>query len=378
MIHFNDLKSVNDSYGQELDEAVRNVVHSGWYVKGHEVESFEHEFAEYVGTKYCIGVGNGLDALAVVLQAWKQMYGWNDGDEVILPDNTFIATALAVSRVGLTPVLCEPHTDLPTIDETKIEALITARTRAIIPVHLYGIMCQMDVVNRIAHKYGLKVLEDACQAHGALYYSNSGKELSTLFGSRAGNNSDAAAFSFYPVKNLGCLGDGGAVATNSHELACMVRSIANYGQEKKYVNVYKGFNSRLDELQAAVLRVKLRHLDKGNSRRIEIAHYYSTHICHPAVELLPDITDYSHVYHVYAIKCKNRNYLQTLLCDHGIETLIHYPIPIHKQKAYTEYASQRFPIAEMWSDTELSLPISQAMSDDDVKQVVDCINQNIF
>lgn len=379
MVHFYDLKRVNSTFGEELDEAIRRVVHSGWFVKGHEVESFEHEYAEYVGVKYCIGVGNGLDALTAVLRAWKLMYGWNDGDEVIVPDNTFIATALAVSRVGLIPVFCEPHIVMPAIDETKIEGLITPRTRVIIPVHLYGMMCRMDQINRIARKHGLKVLEDACQAHGALYYSDgTEKELSTLFGSRAGNNSDAAAFSFYPAKNLGCLGDGGAVATNNQELAMMVRSLTNYGQEKKYVHVYKGFNSRLDELQAAVLRVKLRHLDSANNRRIEIAHYYSTHICHPAVELLPDTTDCSHVYHVYAIKCKNRDYLQTLLHDHGIETLIHYPIPIHKQKAYAECTHLRFPVAEMWSDTELSLPISQAMSDEEVRQVVDCINQNIF
>ena len=211
MIKYYDLKRVNASFGEDLRTAMSRVATSGWYLKGREVEQFEKEFAAYIGVTYCVGVGNGLDALTAVLTAWKMMYGWNDGDEVIVPDNTFIATALAVSKAGLKPVLCEPHLEIPTIDETQVERLITPLTRVIIPVHLYGLMCNMDVINKIARKHKLMVLEDACQAHGAIYNSNTGLQLSTLFGKRAGNNGDAAAFSFYPTKNLGCMGDGGLV-----------------------------------------------------------------------------------------------------------------------------------------------------------------------
>jgi len=378
MIHYYDLKKVNDSFGQELQDAVSNVARSGWFVKGKEVEAFEYEFAEYVGTRYCVGVGNGLDALTAVLLAWKQIYGWNDDDEVILPANTFIATALAVSRIGLKPVFCEPHSDVPIIDETKIEALITPLTRVIIPVHLYGLMCRMDQINGIARKHGLKVLEDACQAHGALYSSCEVKQLPTLFGTRAGNTGDAAAFSFYPAKNLGCMGDGGAVTTNDGELAAVVRSVSNYGQSSKYVHDRIGFNSRLDEIQAAALRVKLRRLDHDNERRMEIAHYYSTHISHPEIKLLPDITDNSHVYHIYAVRCANRDRLQNLLLEKGVECLVHYPTPLHRQKAYADYASRQFPVAECWADEELSLPLSQVMTDAEIMQVVDYINQSIF
>ncbi len=378
MIHYYDLKRVNDSFGNDLYNAANSVLHSGWFVKGKEVEAFEREYADYVGVRYCVGVGNGLDALTAVLLAWKQMYGWADNDEVILPANTYIATALAVSRIGLRPVFCEPHVDVPTIDETQLESLITPRTRAIIPVHLYGLMCRMDQINKIARKHGLKVLEDACQAHGAFHYSGGGQELWSLFGMRAGNIGDAAAFSFYPAKNLGCLGDGGAVTTNDAELATVVRSITNYGQTSKYVHDRIGFNSRLDEVQAAVLRVKLGRLDKDNRRRMEIAHYYSTHISNPAVQLLPDITDSSHVYHIYAIRCHNRNQLKDSLLEQGVECLIHYPTPIHKQKAYSECSALQLPVAERWSDEELSLPLSPVMTDEEVRQVVDCINQNIF
>ena len=378
MIKYFDLKRINASFGDDLKTALSRAATSGWYIRGNEVEQFENDFAAYVGTNYCIGTGNGLDALTAVLMAWKQIYSWNNGDEVIVPDNTFIATALAVTRAGLVPVLCEPHQDIPTIDETQIERHITPRTRAIIPVHLYGLMCHMDAITKIAKKHHLKVLEDACQAHGAIYSSNAQLQLSTLFGRRAGNYSDAAAFSFYPAKNLGCMGDGGAVTTNDAELAERVRAIANYGQTEKYQHDYDGFNSRLDELQAAVLSVKLRRLDKDNTRRIEIAHYYSTHICHPAVELLPDITDNSHVYHIYAIKCKNRNYLQQLLLEHGIQTQVHYPISIHRQKAYSQYATLHLPISDHWADDELSLPLSPLMTDEEVQTVVDTINQNIF
>lgn len=377
-IKYLDIKKINSSFGDDLWKATSKVLHSGWYIKGSEVEAFEKEFAEYVGVKYCIGTANGLDAITVILKAWRQMYGWNEGDEVIVPANTFIATVFAITRAGLKPVLCEPHISNPCIDETRIRELITERTRAIVPVHLYGNICNMDAINRIAHTHRLKVLEDACQAHGAIYNSSIGLELMSMFGKRAGNNSDAAAFSFYPGKNLGCMGDGGAVVTNNFELSERVRSIANYGQTERYVHDYAGLNSRLDELQAAVLRVKLKRLDKDNQRRIEIAEYYSSHICHPAIELIPFVGDNSHVYHICPIKCKNREYLKKLLAENNIETQIHYPIPVHKQKAYPEFSERNMPIAEQWADEELSLPISPVMTDDEVRKVVDCINQNIF
>lgn len=378
MINYYDLQRVNASYGDELKNVLHSTLASGWYVRGSETEHFEREFADHVGTQYCIGVGNGLDALTAVLLAWKIQNGWVDGDEVILPDNSFIATALAVSRVGLTPVFCDPKAELPIIDETLIPDLITPRTRALIPVHLYGLMCNMDAINDIAHRHHLKVLEDACQAHGAICHSVSELQLATLFGKRAGHCGDAAAFSFYPAKNLGCLGDGGAVTTDDKELATLVRSLTNYGQSSKYVHDMQGFNSRLDEIQAAVLRVKLRRLDHDNARRIELAHYYNTHISHPAVEMLSDITDHSHVYHVYAIRSKNRDRLQQLLLDAGVQTLVHYPVSIHQQQAYADAAELYLPQSDRWAKEELSLPLSPVMADEEIQTVVDIINQNIF
>lgn len=383
-VKYQDLQAVNASFGDELFSTMRGVIKGGWYIRGTEVEKFEEEFADYCGTNYCIGVANGLEALQLVLESWKEMYGWNDGDEVIVPANTFIATVIAIQRARLKPVLAEPHIKFATIAESLINKLITDRTRAIIPVHLYGQICEMDTINRIARKHKLKVLEDACQAHGAIYCSQNELEVATLFGRRAGNNAHAAAFSFYPSKNLGALGDGGAVTTNDRDLADLVRIKANYGSRTKYEHLTQGMNSRLDEIQAAVLRVKLRRLDKDNMRRREIAHYYTTHICHPAIELIPYVGDGSHVYHVYAVKCKNRKYLQDLLLEHGVETLIHYPKPVHLQPAYAreaggvEWTNGSFPVAESWANDELSLPINQSLTDEEVKYVVECINQNIF
>lgn len=376
-VKYQDLKGVNETFGDDVVDAVRRVVRSGWYIKGSEVEAFENEFAEYCGTKYCVGVGNGLDALTLVLESWKDMYGWTDGDEVVVPANTFIATVLAIVRAGMKPVLVEPRLDAAIIDESQISKVLTPRTRVLLPVHLYGQICQMDAINHIAIRHKLKVLEDACQAHGAIYNSQKGLELASLFGRRAGNNGDAAAFSFYPGKNLGAMGDAGAVTTNDRELADMVRKKANYGSLQKYEHEVIGVNSRLDEVQAAVLRVKLKRLDKDNMRRRDIARYYAEHICHPAVQLIPYVADGSHVYHIYAIRCKNRNYLQQLLREQGVETLIHYPHPIHQQPAFNMQGAA-FPVAERWSNEELSLPISQSMTDEQVEYVVECINQNIF
>lgn len=374
MIKFNDLRRVNESYGKELTEAISNVVQQGWYIHGKQVDSFELEFADYVGAKYCIGVGNGLDALTLILQAWKEMYGWSEGDEVIVPSHTFVATVLAVSRVGLRPVFCEVRSDNALMDENMLEGLLTYRTKAIIPVHLYGRICNMDPILNIARTNGLKVCEDACQAHGAIYSSSLKMDLTSMFGNRAGNIGDAAAFSFYPGKNLGCMGDGGCVTINDPEEAIMIRRLANYGQSEKYVHEVKGFNSRLDELQAAMLRVKLKRLDKDNNRRQEIARYYCDNIRNVWIKVPQFVPDMSNVYHIFPIRCKDRDKLQAYLNGCGIETLIHYPTLVHKQKAYKEYSFTQLPVSEEWAAEELSLPMSCVLTDKEVIEIVKCVN----
>lgn len=352
-VDFLNLQRVNESFGSELKEAVNRVVSSGWYLLHTEVEAFEQEFADYLGVKHCVGCGNGLDALTLVLMAWKEQLGWQDGDEVIVPSNTFIATVLAVSRAGLKPVFCEPNLEDALIDVNRIEALITEHTRCIIPVHLYGQTCDMERIMQIAKAHGLKVLEDACQAHGAEGVAQA----------------DAAAYSFYPGKNLGALGDGGCIVTNDEELAQQVRSLANYGQSVKYTHLCKGVNSRLDEVQAAVLRVKLRRLDKDNARRREIASYYHENL--KGIVSVPWIPahPFRHVFHVYAIRMEHRDELQKSLREKGIQTLIHYPIPPHRQQAYREFQHLHLPIAEEWGRTELSLPMSPVMTDEEVEAV---------
>ena len=292
------------------------------------------------------------------------MHAWDHNTEVIVPANTFIATILAITRAGLKPVLCEPRKDNALIDCEKAKALINEHTRVILPVHLYGRTCDMASINVLAFKHGLKVLEDACQAHGAF----SGAK-------RAGNLADAAAFSFYPGKNLGALGDGGAITTNNKELADRVRRIANYGQSQKYIQVSKGVNSRLDELQAAILLAKLPRLDKDNERRQQIAEYYNTHIVHPDI-LLPLTKRYAeNVFHIYPVRCQRREQLQAWLAVNGIQTQIHYPCPPHRQKAFREWNTLNLPITDDWSNTELSLPVSPVMSDQEVAYVAQIINQ---
>ena len=325
-VDFLNLQRVNESFGSELKEAVNRVVSGGWYLLHTEVEAFEREFADYLGVKHCVGCGNGLDALTLVLMAWKEQLGWQDGDEVIVPSNTFIATVLAVSRAGLKPVFCEPNLEDALIDVNRIEALITEHTRCIIPVHLYGQTCDMERIMQIAKAHGLKVLEDACQAHGA---------------------------------------EGVA----HEELAQLVRSLANYGQSVKYTHICKGVNSRLDEVQAAVLRVKLRRLDKDNARRREIASYYHENL--KGIVSVPRIPAHPsrHVFHVYAIRTEHRDELQKSLREKGIQTLIHYPIPPHRQQAYREFQHLHLPIAEEWGRTELSLPMSPVMTDEEVEAV---------
>ncbi len=368
-IPFLDLKSLNAQYFNEYEKAFDSVVNSGWYIQGSECKAFEAEFAVYCGTKHAIGVANGLDALILILRAYKEMGVMQEGDEVIVPSNTYIASILAISENGLVPVLVEPDIDTYLLDPSKIEANITPKTKAILPVHLYGQTCEMNKINEIAKKHNLKVIEDSAQSHGAYFEDK-----------RSGNLGDASGFSFYPGKNLGALGDGGAVTTNDDALASAIRALGNYGSHKKYENLYKGVNSRLDEMQAAMLRVKLRYLDQEVEKRREIAAYYLGNIKNDNI-ILPtqnsklNIKNYpNHVWHLFVIRTQKRDELQKYLSDNGIQTLIHYPLPPHKQKAYTEWHNQSYPISEQIHDEVLSLPISGVQSLEDTKKIVEAIN----
>lgn len=361
-IPFVSFVPMHNEIREELDRAYASVMDSNYFIQGTECAKFEEEFAEYIGSKYCIGVANGLDAIYLILRAM----GIGSGDEVIVPSNTYIATALAVSYAGAVPVFVEPEIETYNIDVTRIEEKITDRTKAIIPVHLQGRAADMDAVNAIAKKYGLKVIEDAAQAHGAKYK-----------GTKIGTLSDAAAFSFYPGKNLGALGDGGCVTTNDKELADKIRAIGNYGSTEKYHHMYMGCNSRLDEMQAAFLRVKLTQLDKWNKARQEIAARYLAEIKNPLISLPLEVSaDYEHVYHVFVVRCEKRDELEAYLKEKGIGTVKHYPIPMHLQPAYKELniANGELPIAEEISITVLSLPMYYGMTDAEVSYVIDTIN----
>jgi dTDP-4-amino-4,6-dideoxygalactose transaminase len=361
MIPFLDLKKINAQYRDDMITACTKVIDSGWYIQGNECKEFEKEFAEFCGTKYAIGVANGLDALILILRAYKELGIMQVGDEIIVPSNTYIASILAISENNLVPILVEPDIATYLIDYSKIEEKITSKTKAIMPVHLYGQTCQMDEINKIAKKYNLKVIEDSAQAHGAYYKDK-----------RAGNLGDASGFSFYPGKNLGALGDGGAVTTNDEELANTIRALGNYGSHKKYENIYAGVNSRLDEIQAAILRVKLRYIDKEIDKRKKIANYYLENIKNDNV-ILPTITTDS-VWHLFVIRTKNRDKLQKYLSDNSVQTLIHYPIPPHKQDAYKEWNGNSYPISEQIHKEVLSLPISGVQSLEDTKKVIKVIN----
>lgn len=365
MIPFLDLKSINAQYRAELIEACTHVINSGWYINGNECKAFELEFAEYCGTKYAVGVANGLDALILIIRAYKELGFMQDGDEVIVPSNTYIASILAISENNLVPVLVEPDINTYLLDPMIIEDKITAKTKAILPVHLYGQTCQMNVINEIAQKYNLKVIEDSAQSHGA-YFD----------GKRCGNLGDASGFSFYPGKNLGALGDGGAITTNDEELANAIRAIANYGSHKKYENLYKGVNSRLDEMQAAMLRVKLKFLDKESERRREIATYYQANIKNNKLVLPTARIRDNHVWHVFVIRTAKRDELQKYLLDNDIQTLIHYPIPPHQQVAYVdEWGCESYVISEKIHTEILSLPISGIQSIEDTMKIVTVLNE---
>ena len=363
MIPFLDLKEINAQYADELKEACSRVIDSGWYILGNEVAAFEKEFAGYCETEHCLGVANGLDALILILRAYIEMGFMQKGDEVIVPSNTYIASILAISENGLTPVLVEPDTDTFNLDPKLIEQAITGKTKAILTVHLYGQVTGMDEINAIAKKHNLKVIEDCAQAHGALYQ-----------GKKVGGLGDAAGFSFYPGKNLGALGDGGAVTTNDSELANTISALRNYGSHEKYKNLYKGMNSRLDEIQAAMLRVKLRYLDKEIAARQAVAQAYLKGIKNPLVEL-PVVKDVNaHVWHLFVIKTTQREELANYLADNGVQTLIHYPTPPHQQDAYKEWEGSSFPISEQIHEQVLSIPISPVMSDEQVDIIISTCN----
>ncbi|OLO37219.1 aminotransferase [Alkalihalophilus pseudofirmus] len=361
MIPFLDLNAIHAHYKKEIESAIIRVLNRGHFILGNEVEMFEKEFAAFCEAKHCISVGNGFDALSLILKA----FGFEKGDEIIVPANTFIATVLAISANGLTPILVEPDIHSYNIDPMKIEEKITPRTKAIFVVHLYGQCADMDPILEIAKKYNLKVFEDAAQAHGARYK-----------GKRVGSIGDAAGFSFYPGKNLGALGDGGAITTNDVDLANKLAILRNYGSKQKYVHIEKGVNSRLDEIQAAVLRVKLRYLEQENNERRKVALFYEKGIDNKVI-IKPSITNndpLSHVWHLFVIRTKDRERLKDYLSSQGVETLIHYPIPPHKQQAYKEWENDSIHITEQIHREILSLPISPAINEDDVKNIIKLIN----
>lgn len=360
MIKFLDLKKINNRYREEIDSRIKDIIDKGWYLQGDENENFTKNFANFCGTKFAIGVANGLDALNLIIKA----YGFGNGDEIIVPANTYIATILAISENGCIPILVEPDIKTYNINPDSIEEKITSKTKAIMVVHLYGQAVQMEKIWKIAKKYNLKIIEDSAQAHGAIYQEN-----------RTGNLGDASGFSFYPGKNLGCIGDGGAVTTNDEELFNKIKAIANYGSDRKYHHIYKGVNSRLDEIQAAVLDIKLKHLDSDNNKRREISKYYRENIKNSKI-ILPDTYDEkSHVWHIFAVRTKNRDEFQKYLTEKGIQTIIHYPTPPHKQGAYKEWNNLSFPITEEIHNTILSLPISPVMTDSEIEKVVEVVNE---
>ena len=367
-VPFLSLKDVTSMHAAEIHEAVKRIVDSGWYLQGKENELFERHYAEYIGTKYCIGCANGLDALIWIWRAYIELGVMKHGDEVILPANTYIATHLGITENGLVPVCVEPNPRTLEIDDALIEAAITSRTKAICIVHLYGRNACTQKILDICKKYNLKLVEDNAQAHGCRFN-----------GKRTGSLGDAAGHSFYPGKNLGALGDAGAVTTNDEELAKTIRALANYGSQKKYVFKYTGRNSRLDEIQAAVLDVKLKHLDEDNYLRQRVAAYYYEHINNPMIILPQRMEDENNVYHLFPILCEKRDVLLEYLKQNGIQTLIHYPIPPHKQECYIKEGwnmpQLSLPITEQIHDMELSLPISQCMVQEQVEWVVEVLNK---
>lgn len=363
MVPFLDLKALNESRREELSDAIMRVLDSGWYILGRELEGFEREYASYTDARYAIGTGNGLDALSLILRGYKELGVFNNGDEILVASNAYIACILAITENNLVPVFVEPDITTYNIDVAQIEAAITQRTKGILAVHLYGQISYSDKMQAIADKHGLKIIEDAAQAHGAQYS-----------GVKAGNLGNACGFSFYPTKNLGALGDAGAVTTSDPELSETVRALRNYGSHEKYYNKYQGMNSRLDELQAAALLVKLKYLDEENHERRRIAKRYRQEIDNPLLAL-PSVTDEeSHVWHIFALRTEARDAFTQHLTERGIETLIHYPVPPHKQSAYKAWSDVSYPVSETISRTEISIPISPVMTNEQIVEVIEACN----
>ena len=370
-VPFLSLRDISEKYKSELYEAVLRVVDSGWYLQGKENAVFEQHYAECIGTKYCIGCANGLDALILIFRAYMELGILNPGDEVIVPANTYIATILSITENGLVPILIEPNPNTLEIDDSLIEDKITPKTKAIVIVHLYGRNAYSEKIGKICEKYNLKLVEDCAQSHGCKSFD----------GRRTGSLGDASGHSFYPGKNLGALGDGGAVTTNDSILADTILALANYGSHKKYVFRYEGRNSRLDELQAAILDVKLRHLDEDNNLRQQVAAYYYNHLQHPLITLPKRLPDEENVYHIFPIIVSgkgNRNRLHDYLAEHNIDTICHYPIAPHKQECYSKVLwntpQLSLPITERLADEELSLPISPCMTKEQIEYVVEVVN----
>ena len=364
MIPFLELKQVTAAHSEEIHEAVRRVIDSGWYLQGEENALFEREYSAFIGTQYCVGVTNGLDALSWIFRGYLELGRLQPGDEVIVPANTFIATILAITDNGLKPIFVEPDIHTLEMDDSLIERYITPKTKAICIVHLYGRCAYTERIQQICDQYGLLLVEDNAQAHGC----------KTPNGRRTGSLGDAAGHSFYPGKNLGALGDGGAVTTNDKELAAVVRSLANYGSSKKYVFQYCGRNSRLDEIQAAVLRVKLKHLDEENAHRAKVANYYYEHLSGvPGLFLPLRLPDIQNAYHLFPVLCDRRDIIQEFLSEHGVQTVIHYPIPPHKQACYKEWNGLSLPVTESIAEHEISLPIGPVIPITDVASICESI-----
>lgn len=360
MIKFLDLYKINERLRKEINGKITQVLDSGWYLLGEETENFEQNFAKYCGVKHCIGVANGLESLNLIIRG----YGFAQGDEIIVPANTYIASILSISENGCTPILVEPDINTYNINPDLIEKKITSKTKAIMVVHLYGQAVQMDKIWTLAKKYNLKIIEDSAQAHGAKYQNQ-----------RVGSLGDASGFSFYPGKNLGCVGDGGCVTTNDDELAQKIKALRNYGSHKKYHNVFIGINSRLDEIQAGILDIKLKFLDENNQKRKEIAKYYRKNIKNSSI-ILPNVyAEDAHVWHLFVVRTKQRDNFQKYLLDNEIQTIIHYPIPPHKQECYKLWNNLSYPITEEIHKSVLSLPISPVMSDDEMRKVVEVVNE---
>jgi dTDP-4-amino-4,6-dideoxygalactose transaminase len=364
MIPFLNLKKINQPFETAFQQKMKQFLDGGWYILGNEVKTFEADFANYCGTKHCIGVGNGLDALVLIFKAYIQLGKLQKGDEVIVPSNTYIASVLAILQADLVPVLVEPRLDTYTINPDLILEKITAKTKAILPVHLYGQLCEMEVINLITKKHNLLVIEDAAQAHGAEWN-----------GTKAGNFGNAAGFSFYPGKNLGALGDAGAITTNDDALAEVLFSMRNYGSEVKYENEIIGVNSRLDELQAAFLNIKLQQLNSENQIRRQLAKRYLSEIKNDKIVLPLWNQSENHVFHLFVIRTANRLALQNYLKESGIETMIHYPIPPHKQKALSSWNHLAYPTTEKIHDEVLSIPLNSTLRDDEIKQIISILNE---